>query len=215
MKTTIKKHLNRRALFYILSSCFTIVTMFYPISCKKQKESASQESVEILRNEQQRLRQSVQVRLQVLHKRNDSLQHQLRQINTRLTNQKAHHLLKRTNVKQLIQGGGNDTVSVPCDSLRQAVSEYVSSDEHQDSLYEKTIETLEDIVQVKDSTIEVTTDALDQSHKIATRSLARQDELEKYLHKAEQKFKRKQTLNRVLVAGTIILATATALLIIP
>ncbi len=188
--------------------------MFYPISCKKQKENASQESVEILRKEQERLKQSVQVRLQVLHRRNDSLHHQLRQINAKLTNQKAHHLLKRTNVKQLIQSGGNDSLSVPCDSLRQAVSEYVESDEHQDSLYEENIETLETVVQVKDSTVDVLQTALSDSQVLTERSLNRQDSLEKDLSKKEKQIKRKQIINRVLSAGVLILAGTTAILII-
>lgn len=214
MTTTIKKHLNLRVIFYILSSCFTIITMFYPISCKKQKENASQESVEILRKEQERLKQSVQVRLQVLHKRNDSLQYQLRQVNAKLTNQKSHHLLKRNNVKQLIQSGGNDSLSVSCDSLRQAVSEYVESDEHQDSLYEENIEALQTIVEVKDSTIDVLQTALSDSQVLTERSLNRQSQLEKELSQKEKQIKRKQIINRVLSAGALLLAGATAILII-
>ncbi len=213
MTTAIKKHLNLRVLFYVLSSCFTIVTMFYPVSCKKQKENASQESVEILRKEQERLKQSVQVKLQVLSKRNDTLQYQLQKMSVKLSGQKAQHLVKRTNVKQLIQSS-NDSGAVPYDSIRQVVSDYVSSDEHQDSLYEATIEMLQNIVQVKDSTLEVVADALDQSGQITERSLARQDLLEKDLLKTQRKLKRKQTLNRVLSAGAIALAATTTLLII-
>ncbi len=213
MTTTLKKHLNLRVLFYILSTCFTIVTMFYPISCKKQKENASQESVEILRKEQERLNQSVQVRLQVLSKRNDSLQYQLRSINQKLSGSKAQLLVKRNHVKQLVQSN-NDSGGTPCDSLRQVVSDYLSSDEHQDSLYEANIETLENLVEVKDSSLHVVTDALDQSGQLIQQSLTRQEAVEKDLVKAERKLKRKQVLNRVLAGSTLVLATVTTILII-
>lgn len=213
MTTTLKKHLNLRVLFYILSTCFTIVTMFYPISCKKQKENASQESVEILRKEQERLNQSVQVRLQVLSKRNDSLQYQLRSINQKLSGSKAQLLVKRNHVKQLVQSN-NDSGGTPCDSLRQVVSDYLSNDEHQDSLYEANIETLENLVEVKDSSLHVVTDALDQSGQLIQQSLTRQETVEKDLVKTERKLKRKQVLNRVLAGSTIVLATVTTILII-
>lgn len=213
MTTTLKKHLNLKVLFYILSTCFTIVTMFYPISCKKQKENASQESVEILRKEQERLNKSVQVRLQVLSKRNDSLQYQLRFINQKLSGSKAQLLIKRNHVKQLIQSS-NESVGAPCDSLKQAVTDYVSNDEHQDSLYEASIEMLQDIVQLKDSSLHVVTDALDQSGQIIQQSLARQETVEKDLVNAQRKLKRKQVLNRVLAGSTLVLATVTTILII-
>lgn len=213
MTTTLKKHLNLRVLFYILSTCFTIVTMFYPISCKKQKENASQESVEILRKEQERLNKSVQVRLQVLSKRNDSLQYQLRSINQKLSGSKAQLLVKRNHVKQLVQSS-NDSGGTPCDSLRQVVSDYLSSDEHQDSLYEANIETLESLLEVKDSSLHVVTDALDQSGQLIQQSLTRQETVEKDLVKAERKLKRKQVLNRVLAGSTLVLATVTTILII-
>ncbi|TRU49811.1 MAG: hypothetical protein EWV91_07000 [Microcystis aeruginosa Ma_QC_Ca_00000000_S207] len=214
MKTTLKKHLNLRLLFYVLSSCFTILTMFYPISCKKQKESASQQSVEIIRKEQERLKQSVQVRIQILHKRNDSLRYQLGQVNAQLRNQKALHLLKRAGIKQLIQGGGNDTLTASCDSIKQAVAEYVASDEHQDSLYQATIQTLQTIVQVKDSTVDVLQNALCDTQALTNQSLNRQSELEKNLAQKEKQIKRKQCVNRVLTTGVVILAGVTAILII-
>lgn len=213
MTTTLKKHLNLRVLFYILSTCFTIVTMFYPISCKKQKENASQESVEILRKEQERLNKSVQVRLQVLSKRNDSLQYQLRSINQKLSGSKAQLLVKRNHVKQLVQSS-NDSGGTPCDSLKQAVTDYVSNDEHQDSLYEANIETLENIVEIKDSSLQVATDALHQSGQLIQQSLATQEAVEKDLNKSQRKLKRKQVLNRVLAGSTLVLATVTTILII-
>lgn len=187
--------------------------MFYPISCKKQKENASQESVEILRKEQERLNKSVQVRLQVLSKRNDSLQYQLRSINQKLSGSKAQLIVKRNHVKQLVQSN-NDSGGTPCDSLRQVVSDYLSSDEHQDSLYETNIETLENLVEVKDSCLLVVTDALDQSGQLIQQSLATQEAVEKDLDKSQRKLKRKQVLNRVLAGSTLVLATVTTILII-
>lgn len=187
--------------------------MFYPISCKKQKENASQESVEILRKEQERLNKSVQVRLQVLSKRNDSLQYQLRSINQKLSGSKAQLLVKRNHVKQLVQSS-NDSGGTPCDSLKQAVTDYVSNDEHQDSLYEANIETLENIVEIKDSSLQVATDALHQSGQLIQQSLATQEAVEKDLDKSQRKLKRKQVLNRVLAGSTLVLATVTTILII-
>lgn len=212
LKTTIKKHLNLRILLYVLSSCFTIITMFYPISCKKPKESASQESVEMLRNEQDRLKQSVQLKLNGLAKRNDSLQFQLRQINAKLSSQKAQLKIKRSRIKIYMQGG--DSSAISCDSLKQVVTEYVSADEHQDSLYEEAITELEQIVEVKDSTIDVFSQSLDHSQQMLERSLNAQEVLGKNMTGLEKKLRRKQFFNRALTAGILVLAGTTAILVV-
>lgn len=212
--STLKKHLNLRIGLYALSTCFTIITMFFPISCKKQKEDQTQQSVEILRKEHEHLKQSVQVKVQILNRRNDSLQYQLLQVNRKLANQKSEHLIRRVGVKNMLQPHEKDTLKTPCDSIRETVLDYVKSDEQQDSLYELSIVQLEAVVEVKDSCIDEMQEALITTQELTDRSLNQQAQLEKVLVDTQKQLKRKQILNRLLGAGTLVLAGATAILII-
>jgi hypothetical protein len=213
MTTTSKKQFNLKIIFYILSSCFTVVTMFYPISCKKQKENASQESVEILRNEHERLKQSVQVKLHLLGKRNDSLQLQLRQVHQKLTDQKVKHTLKRAQL-QLLIGTQKDSVNIPCDSVRQVTQQYIDSDQTQDSLYEANIEELEEVIQVKDSTIDVLQTGLDQSQQLTEKSLWQQQTLQEQLLTKDKQLKRNRLLNKIAISVGLVITGAAAVLLI-
>jgi myosin heavy subunit len=210
--SNLKKHLTARIIFYALSTCFTVLTMFYPVSCKKQKPDATQQNIQAIKEAHERLKLHVQTKISALGKANDSLQQQVSQLRAQLTTQKIAHRQRRNRILTTLETP--DSTSTPCDSLRREISEYIQSDVQTESIYEAELSCLINVVANKDSTITLLQTAVGESQLLNEKLLTAANDLSGGLSEKQRELKRLRILNKVVTVTALIITSSAIILIL-
>ncbi len=166
-----------------------------------------------------------QVRIDLLEGQNELLQNKITSYHNQLIAVRSKAKSKEKTIKNLIAPKGFaasellekeeavhipvDSSLTPCDSLAEQTAEYMQITATKDSLYELQINTLDNLITVKDSVIEEKTNQYEQTSVLLKQSLALQENLLSDNRKLEKKSRRQKRGNRLLVIGAAILSAFT------
>lgn len=214
MKPINKDSLIRSSVITLITSWLTWICL-WPSACNDSKPAQTSQSV-LMRAEHVALLADYEQKINALKGKGDSLQRELSQTKQKLFEYRTQSLRNKTIVRDRLTNRPTDTLQLiaDCDSLRNEVSVYIHSVEQEDSLQEQTINQQQELITVKDSTLDVCQQSFSSLSLLTEQSIEHTQDLEKQLHKAQKKIQRKALLNRILTGTTIALAGVTAILII-
>lgn len=213
MKPINKDSLIRSTVITLFTSWLTWICL-WPSACNDSKPTQSNQTT-FLKNEHVTLLAAYEQKINALKSKEDSLQRELSATKQKLLTYRKESLKNKTIVQDRISNRPVDTLLLiaDCDSLRNEVRVYIHSVEQEDSLQEQTIGQQQEIITVKDSTLDVCQQSFSSLSQLTQQSINHAQDLEKQLQKAEKKIKRKALFNRILTGTTIALVGITAILI--
>lgn len=157
------------------------------------------------------------VSLQTYEKKNDSLTKQLAETETLLQAQKAKLTPLRQSVRTIIRSNW-DTISIPaklekCDSLKDLVTEYEVQLTITDSLTTEKINSLSEMIIVKDEQLNECAEAYNALKQTLETSIDDSKNCSEDLQKLTKKMKRKKFFNQVLGTTVAVVSAAGAILL--
>jgi hypothetical protein len=155
--------------------------------------------------------------LEYYEKKNDSLTQQLAETEILLVKQKVKLMPLRKSVRTIVRSDWNK-IPVPaklerCDSLKGLVREYEAQLTISDSLTTEKINSLNQIIEVKDEQLIECSDSYDSLKQTLETSIEDNKTCAKDLQKLNRKMKRKKFFNKVLGTTAVIASAAGAILL--
>lgn len=214
MKPINKDSLIRNTVITLFTSWLTWICL-WPSACNDSKPVKSNQS-DFLKTDHVALLTTYHQKINALKSKEDSLMRELSATQKKLLAYRKESLKNKTIVQQRISNRPSDTLLLvaDCDSLRNEVRVYIQSVEQEDSLQQQTINQQQEVITVKDSTLDVCQQSFSSLSQLTEQSINHAQDLEKQLQKTQKKVKRNALLNRILTGTTLALAGATAILII-
>jgi chromosome segregation ATPase len=150
--------------------------------------------------------------------KNNDLQKQIQQTETNLNVSKQKENSLQGKIHVLISQSKNlkDTSEIisNSDSIKENVNQFISETNTKDSLCDKEISELKNVIQNKDSAFAVCERGFLAFHGVIDFSLAQQTALADKLNEADKKIRRSNVKSKFLTVGAMILATSTTILLL-
>ncbi len=177
-------------------------------------------STQDLKKQAATLEDTYQQQITELAKRNYRLQAKLKSAREELSQAKSKVRQRESRIKKIIDSNNGlpakellarakpeippDSVSIPCDSLADEVSEYIRENHLKDSLYESQAVMQDSIIEAKDSVITLKTEQYKGLQILFDESLQQQENLLKENKSLRKQFKRQRFKNTLKTIGLII-----------
>ena len=204
-------------LFSLISSVSTYL-LFHSMEGFKTEIKESKIAVKEMQSQVNSIENKYKSEIQYWIIKNNDLQKQIQQTETNLnvSKQKENSLQGKIQVLISESKALKDTSEIisNSDSIKENVNQFISETNTKDSLCDKEISELKNVIQNKDSAFAVCERGFLALHGVVDFSLAQQTALADKLNEADKKIRRSNHKSKFLTVGTMILATTTTILLL-
>ena len=204
-------------LFSLISSASTYL-LFHSMEGFKTEIKESKIAVKEMQSQVNSIENKYKSEIQYWIIKNNDLQKQIQQTETNLnvSKQKENSLQGKIQVLISESKALKDTSEIisNSDSIKENVNQFISETNTKDSLCDKEISELKNVIQNKDSAFAVCERGFLAFHGVIDFSLAQQTALADKLNEADKKIRRSNIKSKFLTVGTMILATTTTILLL-
>lgn len=202
-----------------------LVSLLLDLSYNDLLSTSPPDNTEVVRKEMAAKETVHLTKISELEKKTEKLSEELKSAQAQLSTIKSKTREREKTIKKMIEPKGlpakellervNKSVAVdtslsPCDSLTQEVTGYIEENALKNSLYESQINTLDSIVAVKDSVIQLKTGLHKDLTVLFEQSLDKQDVLAKENLQLRKQFKRQKLKSKLITVGLMILSGTAA-----
>lgn len=204
-------------LFSLISSISTYL-LFHSMEGFKTEIKESKIAVKEMQSQVNSIENKYKSEIQYWIIKNNDLQKQIQQTETNLNVSKQKENSLQGKIQVLISESKTlkDTSEIisNSDSIKENVNQFISETNTKDSLCDKEISELKNVIQNKDSAFAVCERGFLAFHGVIDFSLAQQTALADKLNEADKKIRRSNVKSKLLTAGAMILATSTTILLL-
>ena len=204
-------------LFSLISSVSTYL-LFHSMEGFKTEIKESKIAVKEMQSQVNSIENKYKSEIQYWVQKNNDLQKQIQQTETNLNVSKQKENSLQGKIQVLISESKTlkDTSEIisNSDSIKENVNQFISETNTKDSLCDKEISELKNVIQNKDSAFAVCERGFLAFHGVIDFSLAQQTALADKLNEADKKIRRSNHKSKFLTVGTMILATTTTILLL-
>lgn len=202
-----------------------LVSLLLDLSYNDLLAANPPDNSEVLRKEMAAKEAVHLTKISDLEKKNEKLSEELKSTREQLSTIKSKTKEREKTIKKLIEPKGfpakdllekvNKSVTIdssltPCDSLAVEVTSYIQENAVKDSLYESQIKTMDSIVSVKDSVIQLKAERHNDLTNLLDQSLDKQDILVNENLQLRKQFKRQKLKSKLVTVGLMILSGTAA-----
>jgi chromosome segregation ATPase len=204
-------------LFSLISSVSTYL-LFHSMEGFKTEIKESKIAVKEMQSQVNSIENKYKSEIQYWVQKNNDLQKQIQQTETNLNVSKQKENSLQGKIQVLISESKTlkDTSEIisNSDSIKENVNQFISETNTKDSLCDKEISELKNVIQNKDSAFAVCERGFLAFHGVVDFSLAQQTALADKLNEADKKIRRSNFKSKLLTAGVMILSGVTTILLL-